>query len=78
VGNFAEFLTTARSGVALEGMHGSTDAANEFLVGGTCFELQASIVDGLQQFRGALEEERAKFRSPILGQKGQAVTSSRL
>jgi hypothetical protein len=57
---------------------GATDAANELLVSRAVLELQAGVVDGLQQFRGTLEKEHAEFRSPILRQKGQAATSIRL
>ena len=78
VSNFTKFLASARRGITFQCVDGAANAANELLVSRAVLELQTGVVDGLQQFRGTLEKERAEFRSPILGQKGQAATSIRL
>jgi len=54
------------------------DAANEFLVCGTLFELQTGIVNGLEKLAGALKEERAKLRTRSSGKEAQEFTSMRL
>jgi len=78
VRNFAEFRKTAGGGVSLERVDGAADAANEFLVRWTLFELQTGIVDGLEKISGALKEESAKLRTPLVGKKTQEFTSRRL
>jgi hypothetical protein len=57
---------------------GAADTPDEFLVRGTLLELQTGIVDGLEELAGALKKERAKLRTPLVGQEGQEFTSMRL
>jgi hypothetical protein len=78
VGNFAELLEAAGRGIAFQRMDGAAHTAEQFLVSGVLFEAQTSFVDGLQEFLGALKEERAKLRTPFIGQKAQPFTSRRL
>src|SRR5579863_526521 len=78
VSNFAELLKTARSRIALQCMDGAAHTANQIFIRGTLLQLQARVVDDLKDFRGTLKEERAEFVVAVLGQKGHALTSSRL
>ncbi len=50
VSDFAEFLKTAGSRIAFEGVDGTANGANEFFVRRILFELQAGFVDDLQLF----------------------------
>ena len=61
----------------LERMDGAADAANEFLVRGTLFELQTGIVDGLKKLAGALKKERAKLRAAIFRRTAHVLASRR-
>ena len=76
--NFTELRKAASGGISLERVNGAADAANDFLVRGTLLELQTGIVDGLEKLPGALEEESAKLRTPLVGKKAQVFTSRRL
>jgi hypothetical protein len=45
--------------ISFQGVHTTTDTANDILVRGAQLEFEARFVERLQQFVGALEEERA-------------------
>jgi hypothetical protein len=58
-------------------MHSSTDTTNDFFVGGAGLELEASLVERLKQFVGALKEESAQLAAAILGKTTHVVASFR-
>src|SRR4029077_9447948 len=77
VRNFAELVETTSSRIALERVYGAANAANNFFVRGTSFELQAGFIKRLQQFVGALKEESAQLGAAIVGLTLQPFTSMR-
>src|SRR5215469_8370783 len=76
--NFAELGEAASGGITFERVHGAAHGANELFVRRTLLKLQTGIIDGLQQFAGALKEQRTKLRTAVIGKEGQETTSMRL
>jgi hypothetical protein len=58
-------------------VHGASDAAQHLFVGGTSFEFEASLIESLENFRGAFKEQRAEFRPTILGEIVHVAASTR-
>jgi hypothetical protein len=78
VSDFAQLVEAACGRIALQRVHSAANAPDELLIGGTFFELQSSIVDDLENLRGALKKECAELCAAILGQETQEPTSLRL
>src|SRR5260370_42343963 len=74
---FAEFVKCAGGGIALEGVHRAANAPNAFFVRGILLEIEACVIQGLQQLVGGLEKKRAQLRIAILGDSAHVFTSSR-
>jgi hypothetical protein len=58
-------------------MHGAANSANHFLVSGAGLEFEASFVERLKQFVGALKEESAQLAAAILGRTTHVLASLR-
>jgi hypothetical protein len=78
VRDFAQLVEPACGRIALQRVDSAADTPDEFLIGRTFFELQPSIVDDLENLRGALKKECAELCAAILGQETQEPTSMRL
>src|SRR5258708_34985437 len=70
-------MKAARRGIALERMHRSAHAADDFFVRGICFEIEPRLIERLQQLISALEKKRAQFRIAIFGKAAHVFASSR-
>ncbi len=77
VRQLTQFVKSTGRGIALQGMHGAPDTAKHFLVSGVRLEFEPSLVERLQQFVGALEEESAQLAVAILGRATHEGTSLR-
>jgi hypothetical protein len=77
VRELTQLVKSAGGGIALQGMHGAADTANDFFVSGARLELEPCFVERLEQFAGALKEERAQFATAIFGQTSHERTSLR-
>src|SRR6266446_4502001 len=77
VGKFTQLMKTASRRITLESVHSATNPANHCLVAGTGFELEAGLIERLEQFVGALEEQSAQLTAAILGRTFHEVTSLR-
>ena len=73
----AEFLVAAGGGIAFQRVHGTPRLAQNLLVAGMFLQLQANVIEGLQQFGCALKEEFAHFSGPLVRKEIQDATSSR-
>ncbi len=73
----AELAVAASGGVAFERVHGPAHLAQQLLVFGMLLQLQALVVEILQQLRGALKEELAEFGGAVVGKEAHTVTSIR-
>jgi hypothetical protein len=58
-------------------VHCATNTTDDFLIGGARFKVEARLIERLEQFVGALEEESAQLIVPILGRTFHEVTSLR-
>ena len=58
-------------------MNGATDTAEVFFVARMVFKRESGLIHGLENLRGALEEEIAEFRSTLVGEKGHWAPSTR-
>src|SRR6266481_9133583 len=67
VGEFTQLVKTASRRITLESVHSAANPTNHFLIAGTRFELEAGLIERLEQFVGALEEESAQLAAAILG-----------
>src|ERR1700691_6723824 len=76
VGELTEFAKTTGGGIAFERVYRAADAAKVFLIGGMLFEREAGFIHGLENLRGTLEEEVAKFGRAIVGQEIHFVPST--
>jgi hypothetical protein len=76
VGKFTEFVKTAGGGIALQGVDGAANAANDFLIGGTRLELKPRLIEGLENLVGALKES-AQLAAAVLGSTTHVVASLR-
>ena len=72
----AEFTEAAGGRIAFEGVHGPPDAAHQFEVAGTLFQLQRLLVQRLQHFLRGLEEELPQFSPAFFGELGHPATST--
>src|ERR1700756_952124 len=70
-------MKSACGGVAFQRVHRAADTANDFLVAWVRLEVEACLIERLQQLVRALEEARAPPRIPIVGKTAHAFTSSR-
>jgi hypothetical protein len=77
VGQLTQLVKSTSRGITLQGMHSSTDTTNDFFVGGAGLKLEASLVERLKQFVGALKEESAQLAAAILGKTTHVVASFR-
>jgi hypothetical protein len=77
VGQLAERVKAASSGIAFESVYCAAYAADDFLVGRTCLEFKARFVEHLYEIASALKKERAKFSAAVLGRTFHPVTSTR-
>src|SRR6185369_3393731 len=66
---FAEFAITTGCRITFQGMNRSANVADDFGVRRVLLQQQAFLVEGLQEFLRALEEEVAKFVCPFVGEK---------
>ena len=73
---FAQFAKAAGRGIAFQRVHDPPDAAHDFRVGRTLFQLQRLFVERLQQFLRGLEEEFAQFGAALIGKLGHPLTST--
>ena len=72
----AQLAETAGRRIAFERVHDPPDAAHQFHVGGTLFQLQRLLVQRLQQFLRGLEEELPHLRAALVGKLGHPATST--
>ena len=73
----AQFPEATGSGVPLQGMHRATDGAHRLLIAGIFLELQRFLVERLQYFLRALEEQFPQFRAAFVGELGHSASSMR-
>jgi len=66
----AQFSKAARSGITLERVNRTPNAAQAFLVAGAFFERESGLIHGLENFRSALEEEIAELGGALVWEKG--------
>jgi ubiquinone biosynthesis protein UbiJ len=74
VREFAQLAITAGGGVALEGMNGAANVADDLGVGRILLHGQSFLVESLQEFLRALEEEIAEFFNPFVGEEIHGVS----
>ena len=77
VREFAQLVKPARGGIPFQGVDGTADTTDDFLIGGMSFKLKPRFIERLQQFAGALKEESAQLAVAILGRTFQELTSLR-
>ena len=65
----AELAIAASGRIAFQRMHGAANTAQTLGIARAPLERQAGFIHGLQNLRGALEEEVAKFVGAVVGQK---------
>jgi hypothetical protein len=77
VSKFAKFVKAAGCGISFERVDHAANAAKHLLVGGTRLEFETCLVESLQEFRGALKEQRAQLARAVLGLSAHVVASMR-
>ena len=77
VRQLTQLVESASCGIAFQSVDGTTNPANDFLIRGTSFELQARFVEGLEDLIGALKEESAQLAATIVAGTTHVVTSFR-
>ena len=77
VGEFTQLVKTACRRITLQSVHGASDTAEDFLIGGTGFELEPGLIERLEHLVGALEEKSAQLTAAIVGRAFHELTSLR-
>ena len=77
VGQFAEFAKTAGSCVPLQSVYGAPQAAGRFHIARSYLQAHRFIVQFLDEFSRALEEQLAEVAHPIIRSVTHALTSIR-
>ncbi len=77
MGQFAQVVEATGSGIALQRVHGTAHAANDFFIRWAGLELQARLVEQLQKLVGALKKERAELRAAIFRRTAHVLASRR-
>ena len=77
MGQFAEFPETAGGRVPLQRMHRPPQAAGRLRIAGRFLQLHRFIVQLLDEFPRAFEEQLVEFCHPVLGGDGHTFTSTR-
>ncbi len=77
VGKFAQLVKTASRRITLESVDGAANTTDHFLVAGTGFELEASLIERVEQFVRAFEEQGAQLTAAIVERTFHEVTSLR-
>jgi hypothetical protein len=77
VRQLTQLVESTGGGIAFQGVHSATNAANHILISGARLEFEPSLVERLQQFGRSLKEESAQLAAAILGRTAHEVTSLR-
>src|SRR5262249_8987158 len=77
VGQLAELAVAASRGISFQGVHRAPHLAKKLFILRMLLQLQALVIEGLQQLRSALKEELAELGSAVIWKEAQTVTSSR-
>src|SRR5271168_3985180 len=69
VRELAQFSEAACSGITLERVNRTPNAAQAFLVAGAIFERESGLVHSLEDLRSALKEKIAELGGALVGEK---------
>src|SRR5664280_942531 len=72
----AELAETAGGRIAFEGMHGTADIAHNLRVVRLPLQFQSFVVQRLQEFLRALEEQVPELSCPLVGEECQVTPQS--
>src|SRR5258708_37202864 len=70
-------MKAARGGIALERMHRSAHATDDFFIRGIRFEIEPRLVERLQQLISALEKKRTQLRIAIFAKAAHVFAPRR-